>query len=155
MCVPGTLSRPLKDDLPESQPPAGLQRHRQRSGRQPCLTRRTHLCCQNQFLSCCHLPLTHRLTSLQLFYCPPPEPLSGPRSPPRRICEIPGTHRPIPLPAGHPVGPPGASPQAPLTVLPPESPGEAHTPATTLGLLMPHPLSGLPGGDAVVPAPSS
>lgn len=61
-------------------PPAGLQRHSQCSGLQPCPTRRTstHLCCQNQFLSCCHLPLTQRLTSLQLFCCLPLNPSLGP-----------------------------------------------------------------------------
>lgn len=95
-------------------PHAGLQRHRECSGQPSCPTRRmsTHLCCQNQFLSCCHRPLIRRLTSLQLSCCPP-HPLSGPHSPPRRICEIPRHPQADTLTRRSSCGPPGSSPQAP------------------------------------------
>lgn len=110
-------------------PAAGLQRHRQCSGLQPCPTRRTstHLCCQNQFLSCCHLPLTQRLTSLQLFCCLPLNPSLGPILLLEGSVRSPGTHRPIPLPAGHPVGPPAHPPRHP-SLSRPQSHQERPTP---------------------------
>ena len=157
MCAPGTLSRPLKGDLLELQPPRGP------SKAQTVLwaTALPHPEDVNPSLlpepvlellsppsdSKAHLPSTVLL--------PPTEPLSGPHSPPRRIREIPRHPQADTITCRSSCGAPGASPQAPLTVPPPESPREAHTPATTLGLLTPHLLSGLTGGDAVAPAPSS
>lgn len=109
-------------------PHVGLQRHRECSGQPPCPTWRmsTHLCCQNQFLSCCHRPLIRRLTSLQLSCCPP-TPSLGPILLLEGSVRSPGTHRPTPLPAGHPVGP-QAHPPRHLSLSRPQSHRERPTP---------------------------
>lgn len=84
-------SRPLKDDLPESQPLRAFKGTDSAWATALPPPGVTHLCCQNQFLSCCHLPLTHRLTSPSTVLLPTSRtPLWAPFSP-RRICEIPGT----------------------------------------------------------------
>lgn len=150
------LSRPLKGDLPESQPPCGPSK----AQRVLWATTLPHPEDVNPSLLPKPVPellsppsdLQAHLPSTVLL---PPHPLSGPHSPPRRICEILRHPQTDTLTCRSSCGPPGASPQAPLSVPPPESPGEAHTPAGTLGLLTPHPLSGPPGGDTVAPAPCS
>ena len=107
----------------------GLQRHRQRSGRQPCPTRRTpaHLCCQNQFLSCCQPPSDSQAHLPSIVLLPPLNPSLGPLLLLEGSVRFPGTHRPIPLPAGHPVGPPAHPPRHP-SLSRPQSHQERPTP---------------------------